>query len=199
MKVLLLRARLVRVARVRRAVGSRDAYLLVDDLDGLLPFVSAGDDSLDSDDLDRALDDGFRSELEHDDLVLLSGCLGDSDESLDDGGVDEGRLGEVDDQSGPAIERAGDAIGEGRGVREIKLPLQADRDDSVRLGVDVNDSVAKPVVESLRGIRSSCRWSDKSASPDVRSCLGVQAGLVPVSEERSHVCDRFLGPPARRC
>ena len=59
---------------------------------------------------------------------------------MDDAGVDERGLAEVQDHAVPTLERMVSLIAEAWRVRQIELSLEADGDDLVGLGDNANDS-----------------------------------------------------------
>jgi hypothetical protein len=124
-------------------VSSARRSLLLNDPHGLVSVVGAGQYLLDLHDLEDALDDWSRAELENHRLLSSTGRDRSSglQEDVDDTGIDERCLTQVEDEVRPRLEGAVNLITEGWRVREVELSLQADGDDLVGLGDNANDSV----------------------------------------------------------
>jgi hypothetical protein len=112
---------------------------------------------------------------------------------MDHAGIDECCVAEVEDQIAPTFENTVDVLAEIWRVDEIEVSLETQSDDLVGLLDHANDSFTVLGADGRsEHLVPPCSLADNSASPDVRFRLGIQAGPVPVREERSSVGVHFL-------
>lgn len=106
----------------------------------LPPVMCAGKHFLDPGHFEDALDDGCCAELKDDRLLCCLCRLGGARDEVDDAGVDEAGLADVQDQVVATVEREFDLGVEGWCVREVKVAFEAESDNLGRLGDNPNRS-----------------------------------------------------------
>lgn len=99
----------------------------------VLAVVGAGKHFFDLDDFEDALDERCSAELKHDGLVCSPRRLRSAHDRLDNAGVDEGGLAQIQDQVIPTLERTVDRSVERRRVCAVEVSFEADGDDVFRL------------------------------------------------------------------